>query len=140
MSLIKINLKEKKTTQAGDIEEIQKAQIQISKPKNFNDFLNVLKTQFDNANSDNLKVYALNQNGDNIEIKDDTTFSKENYLEFTIVKDNKKLINYDEERIYEEFNERYYLEGLMEKEEFIKKYYELNGNREALEEWIQSYM
>ena len=137
MNLIKINLKEKKNGE----EEIQKAQIQILKPKNFDEFLIVLKTQFDNASSKDLKIFCKNQKGENIEIKDDNTFSKENYSEFTVFQyTSTKNANYNVEKIYEELNNEYYLDSFIEKEEVINKINELRGNKAALREWIFSLL
>ena len=133
MSLIKVNLREKKE-ETEDVKE--KAQIQILKPKLFEDFLTFLITQFDNAKSYELDIFAKNEKGENIKINN-SNYS-ENYSEFTVTY-KKPLENKDfnVDKIFEQFEEDYCVSSFIDREEVINKIIELNGNIEALRQWIE---
>ena len=134
MSLIKINLREKK----GEIEDVkEKDQIQILKPKLFEDFLTFLRTQFDNAKSyEELDIFAINEKGENIKINK-SNYS-ENYSEFTVTY-KKPLENKDfnVDKIFEQLEEEYYISNFIDRKEVINKIIELKGNIEAIREWVE---
>jgi len=132
MSLIKINIREKK----GETEDVkEKDQIQILKPKYFDDFLTILRTQFDKSYEE-FDIFAINEKGENIKINN-SNYS-ENYSEFTVTyKKSLENKDFNADKIFEQLEEEYYVSNFIDRKKVINKIIELKGNIEAIREWVE---
>ena len=95
--MINIVLIENKIISTGKKKDIEKRKCQIKKPKSLKDFKTFLKSEFKINNSNFIKIYSIDWEGEANEIKDDEDFKDEDNIAFRAV--------YDEEFTNEENDE-----------------------------------